>query len=208
MFTPKPLLPFIGLSFLLLFTIPAFSQGWIDDMYKEANEKFYCQGKPINPKIIDEFNGLFSDASPIIITVDLAAGNHSNKYFEDSTVSDTYILYGIDKDGIDQGSFYYQYLGKTANNIHVVKTSENGGGSGQFEFLLFFSFKIKKASLAGITQDDQLLMTLEGVAGLGDTHGAYGTGSDIKIVKNKVIITLTSRDQDGKEQKSQQEINF
>jgi hypothetical protein len=174
----------------------------IDSILDELNNKFTINGKPINPRVIHELTGGDFDMSdgPIITALDLKKANDSNRYFCDSCLGKYDVYFGTDKDGNDLGHFAYKYLGKTANNIHVVQTSSNGGGSGSWSFVLFLSVQKRNAYVMGEKQE-QLILTLEGSADGPSASGLYGTNSKIVIKQNTVTIDYETNepDENGKE---------
>jgi hypothetical protein len=174
----------------------------IDSILDELNNKFTINGKPINPRVIHDLTGGDFDMSdgPIITALDLKKANESNRYFCDSCLGKYDIYFGTDKDGNNLGHFAYKYLGKTANNIHVVQTSSNGGGSGSWSFVLFLSVQKRNAYVMGEKQE-QLILNLEGSADGPSGSGLYGTNSKIAIKQNTVTIDYETNesDENGKE---------
>ena len=150
---------------------------------QEVNAKFYYQGRPINPKIVNAFIPWMSDSRPGTISIDLAGAGRNQYYLNDG---DTGTSANLNIDVLNEtgkGWCSYQYLGKTDNNIHVVRATTNGGGSGNFNCLLFFSFRIRKDFDSHGIKQDQLLMTLESFYMEGDR-----TTAKVTISKNKVRI--------------------
>ena len=182
----------------------------VDSLMEEVNNKFTIDGNPIKPTVIAAFGPSPSDG-PIITAVDLEMAHLSDLYYCDSCLGTHEIDYGADKDGRNLGNFSYQYLGKTTNNIHVVQTFSNGGGTFSLSSILFLSLHIRTTYLGGEKQR-QLIMTLEG-----DSPGSYGsaglgssmTSATVAIKQNKVLIDYeTIRWEDGKEVKSKERKEF
>jgi hypothetical protein len=155
----------------------------IDDLLKEVNTRFYCNGEPIHPELLHTFNASLADP-PIIMTVDLVAGFHSNMCLQKVTVDGKTVTEELeDAKGNPQGYYEYEYIGKLDNGVHVVRTFYNGGDSVTFTSVLFVSFKIRKTYDKNGDQQPQLLMTLEKFYDIGDRVYAK-----ITLGKNKVTI--------------------
>jgi hypothetical protein len=156
-------------------------------MYKEAEQHFYCNGYPINPMLVREFDPGLAD-QPIIFSVDLATGNRSNKYSFRDTVHSTVFSLG------DESQFEYAWVGKTDNGIHVVRCTEYPGGTGAFQEYLFFSFKIRHGFNSDTSQNkwDQLIMTLENCRWSSSHHAL----ADIKFIHNTIKIIWRLREED------------
>lgn len=178
------------------------SKTQIDSLIDELNNKFTLNGQPINPRVIHDLTGGDFDMSdgPIITALDLKKANESNRYFCDSCLGRYDIDFGSDKDGNSLGRFSYKYLGKTVNNIHVIETSGDGGGSGSWSFILFLSVQKRNAYVMGEKQE-QLILNLEGSADGSSGSGLYGTSSKIAIEQNTVTIDYVTNeaDENGKE---------
>ena len=153
----------------------------IDKDLHEVNSKFRYHGQPINPKIINAFLPWMSDSRPNISAIDLAAATGTNQYYLNPEDTGTSANLGFAGE-VGKGSCSYEYLGKTENNIHVVRVTTNGGGSGYFNSL-FFSFRVGKTFDAHGDRQKQLLMTLESFYMEGDR-----TTAKVSISKNRVRI--------------------
>ena len=159
--------------------------------WDEIDKRFYFQGNPINPYIMDELNGggfAMSDGSTTMV-IDLKAANAS-KQFKDTAAqkgtsfTTSTISYGMPY----QTSFGYQYLGKTDNGVHVVRTSYWGGGTGVFSNIYFIRFKIRKGFDFDGIGNDQILMCIEGYCPERDRS----TGN-VKIKNNTISIDIPER---------------
>lgn len=150
----------------------------IEEALDEANKKFFYNGEPISPELVNEFLPWLSDENPITITVDVVAAYQTNEYngaieYNDSIAK---VIYG-------ENIFEYKYLGKLKNGIHVVDFYRGESNSGIFETLLFISFRIRKNFDDSEKLSDQLLMSLEKSYIVGDRQNAK-----ITLTKNTVII--------------------
>lgn len=118
--------------------------------FDEANKTFTYNGKPINPRAIEELLTWISDSGPGPVAIDLAGTDDTNRYFGEFEKKENGSIY-INLNSVnpssqegdpDKGYFSYQRIGTLIDNIHVVETWENGGGSGVFGNLLLIRFKV------------------------------------------------------------------
>ncbi|MCI0612797.1 hypothetical protein L0244_07390 [bacterium] len=108
----------------------------------EANKSFTYNGKPINPRAVQELLSWPSDSGPGPVSIDVAGTDDTNRYYGDyEKKEDGSVFIKLDNDS-GGGYFIYERLGTLKDNIHVVETSDNGGGSGIFMNLLLIQFKI------------------------------------------------------------------
>ncbi len=113
-----------------------FSKDWDKLQYSFFRKEF------IHPKIIQDMQGWISDTGDQVVSVNLLDANKSNRY---SGKVEVRKIEGEDYPyvycGGDQNSFGYRYIGTTDSGIHVLYTSEWGGGSGVFNRLIFLTFE-------------------------------------------------------------------
>ena len=124
----------------------------IDDYIQEVNEKFKLEGKHIHPKLMYTIfsNWYYEDEGkgPHTVPVDfLTANDSANEYSQDYTVEQGRLELSFG----DNGFFFYKWLGKLKNGIHVLKTWGRGGedyegGSGVDVDLHFVEFEISSGS--------------------------------------------------------------
>lgn len=171
----------LALSFLFL--TQALAETDIDRAFKEANAKFTFQGKPIHPGLVQEFECWFSDPGmPTTISVDVAA-RHGNEYFEDDVKvqKDGSVL--LKKEESEGPYFFYKWLGKLTNDIHVLEVGESGGGSGVFGDLFFVRFDKGEGLTSEGLKYSRLLMTIVRHYSLGDRYEGK-----IELRGEKVIV--------------------
>jgi hypothetical protein len=154
----------------------------------EANANFTYQGVSIHPKLVQKFASWESDKSvPKVIMVDVAAAFDTNEYFSAERYEDKRVCYDV-----DSGFFCYEWLGKLANGLHVLRIYDNGGGSGTFQTLFFVKFDKGE----GYTEDgkkyERLLMSIVRQYTLGDRDDG-----EIKVLGDRVVVDRSKhRDQD------------
>ncbi len=161
----------------------------------EVNAKFTYKGKPIHPFLVGEFSNPLSDNHPpMVTTVDVSASFDTNKYPADE-VKWQYGQWRVEHkkgDGLDNyEAFGYSYLGKMANNIHVVELGNSGGGSGYFMDLVFIKFSEGEIFYEG-KKEKQLLMSVVGIYTLGDRYEGK-----IKVYPDKVSIPASNLQHGG-----------
>lgn len=175
--------PFLFLICMALIGTPLFASEQMD----EANASFTYKGKPIHPFLLHEFsNWLSDDRPPMITTVDVAAAFDTNKY-QQSTIQLRDGCVFSEKREEDKGvplyeSFDYQRLGRMANGIHVLETTENGGGSGFFMNVMLVRFSEGEIMLEN-KNEKQLLMSIVGTYRLGDRYEGK-----VEVFPNRVLI--------------------
>ena len=107
---------------------------------KCAKEEFAAYGAPINPVIIKEFLDLPSDRGSQIVSIDLVNSQNSNRFslagmnYSVQKYKDSFMV-SVEADEDQQ--FSYAIEAMADNGVYVIKTSENFGGSGSFQSLLF-----------------------------------------------------------------------
>lgn len=183
------------LLFFLLLTVivtPCMAGMSLD----EANAKFTYKNKPIHPFLLGEFLGWLSDdRPPMVTTVDVAAAFDTNRY----PIGEVKWQYGqwmVDReegegDFKTHESYGYNWLGKMANNVHVVEIGESGGGSGYFMDLLFVKFS-EGDMVWQDKKEKQLLMSIVGTYRLGDRYEG-----EIKVYPDKVFIPASKNQHGG-----------
>ena len=106
----------------------------------------------IHPKIIKDMYGGLADTGELVVSVNLLDANDSDRYFGEMKVknieNESYPYVCFEENRV---SFGYQYIGTTESGIHVLYTSDWGGGSGVFKNLMFFTFEEDE----GIVEDHE-----------------------------------------------------
>ena len=174
-------------GFLLFFCRPAFSGPplSIQSALAEANAKFTYKGKPIHPKLVQEFATWLSDfCRPKTISVDIAAAFDTNEYsdYDVKIKRNGYVYFQEEK---TSGYFYYKWLGRLKNGLHVLLTGDSGGGSGVFMDIYFVKFSIDKGFSPQGQPYPRLLMSIIRVYPLQDR---YEGQIEVLPEENKVIL--------------------
>lgn len=169
---------------------PVFAQGGIDRALDEANEAFGFEGKPIHPGLVEEFSSSIADSgSPTTISIDVAA-EHGNEYFYDDVSKGDSGSIVLKKD--DGEYFYYKWLGRLNNGLHVLEVGEGGGGSGVYTSLYFVKFDKGQGSMEDGKPYDRLLMSIVRMFSLGDRDDGK-----ITVQPNEVVVSKSRyRDQE------------
>ncbi len=131
------------------------------------NENFFYGGKPIHPKIIEEFSTWLSDSGDQIVAINLENSQGSNKYCcmgdFSTTLSAEKILTATIKKPDDEW-FSYKFHGATDNGLLLVETIYGTSGSGVFSELVIFRAKeipVLELSETEISQSDKKRVYLE-----------------------------------------------
>ncbi len=154
----------------------------------EADAGFSYAGKPINPKLVQKFSSWESDKSmPKVISVDVAAAFGTNEYSDRSRRKGANVCFDTkDSNGMEDGGFFcYEWLGRLKNGLHVLKISDNGGGSGIFQELFFVKFDKGEGYLEDGEKYERLLMSIVRQYTLGDRADAKIDVSDDRVVIGK-----------------------
>ena len=152
----------------------------------EADHDFAYRGKAVPPALVHEFDPWLSDdRAPIKVTVNVSAAFDSNEYFGEVSRDKTGLVSAKTRDG---GTYSYRRLGVLPGQVHVLRTFDSGGGSGEFQALLFVQFHLSKAYLAdGLRKENQLFMTVLRRYPLGDRDTA-----SVVVEKGKVVVGTSS----------------
>lgn len=111
---------------------------------KCVGKAFSFYGQPIHPAIVKDLATWTSDSGDQVVSINLSDSQRSNRYCCSSGIrlgkaeNDRFPSVSFDT---GDGSFSYTYIGKTASNIHLIKTSEWGSGSGVFVGIMLVTFK-------------------------------------------------------------------
>ena len=170
-----------GSAILLLCSLSLLSRA-VAENPENPDADFRFHGKPIHPLLIKQFEPWISDARPpITVEVNLTAAWDSNEYAaEFKTDSNSVVSINLP----EGGSYTYRHLGRLGDGIHVLRTSESGGGSGVFEALLFVRFRTRLAYLAdGVKHGQQIFLHVVRRYPLGDRDGA-----EVVVKPDHVIV--------------------
>ena len=151
------------------------------DALREANERFTFGGKPINPRMLSDLLPLLSDTLPGPVAVDIEGG--SNRYFAEISAPEKGAVRATWSEGTEEQIFQYQHLGVLANNMHVIKTLANSGGSGTFFDLLLVKFISDTEYTDGGALRSRLIMLRTGAFTLG-----AGYNGSIKVEPSQISI--------------------
>src|SRR5690242_6818405 len=105
---------------------------------------FTFQGEPISPVCIAKFDSSLQHEPVIGTKVAIETCQHTAQATHQNYIG--YYFY-VNNKNIDDGEYLYQYIGKTKNGIHILRTINNGGGTGNFTDLLFLKLNDKQLTL-------------------------------------------------------------
>lgn len=96
----------------------------------------------INPLLLKDLVGWYSDSGRQIASIDIAGANSSNRYFGEivERVYEERKFIEVSGDD-DRELFGYEYLGTSESGIHVVHAYESTGGSATFHWLLLLQIE-------------------------------------------------------------------
>ena len=160
---------------------------------EELNKRFTYKGRPVHPLAVQDLLSGVSDPLPGPIAVDVEGTYDSNRYFGEYTERDGRVFIDLKTDEQPSGWFGYEYLGRLANGFHVLRTFENGGGSGVFQSLLLIECAVDFEYVGGGERRYRLAMARRGEILLGDRYSGV-----IKLEpgRNAVIVRADKRNFD------------
>ncbi len=160
----------------LLPATPADSQQW---PYSFVEEPF------IHPRIINDFSTWLSDTGDQIVAINLLDAQGSNRYFGDVEIRaiDGECPWVSWERGGRNGSFGYQYIGMTESNVHLLFTSNWGGGSGQFRDVMLLTIEPDTGIDWEGKERERLLLRKIGEIGLGDRWAG-----ELRVTRNTLWI--------------------
>jgi len=173
----------------------SISKLWDHMKYSFFREEF------INPRIIYDLQGWVSDSGDQVVAVNLLRSNKSNRYYnkeiEVKALENSkypYVYYEDEEDSNGRkclSSFGYQYIGSSNSGIHVLRTSDWGGGSGIFENLIFIVIETDEQiryeyNDTQIVKEERINLQTLGHISLGDRYDGELLIKDgyLKIGKN------------------------
>jgi len=117
----------------------------------------FTQAPFISPKIIEDLSTSIADQGDQIVAINLTDAQGSNRYGEEVEVvkkpgKAPYVRFQVKgEDSGDGMEFGYEYVGRTASGLDVLRTSSWTGGSGRFENLMIVRLE---RDAAGASLDD------------------------------------------------------
>jgi len=149
---------------------------------QDPDPDFRFRGQAIHPLLIKQFEPWISDERPpITVEINVTAAWDSNQYADAFKTHSNGVVSVKLPEG---GSYAYQHLGITGNDMHVLRTFYSGGGSGSFEAVLFVRFRTSLSYLAdGVKQGEQVFLQVIRRYPLGDRDEA-----DVTVKRDQVIV--------------------
>ena len=157
----------------------------------ELNGSFTYRGKAIHPRAIQDLVAWTADPRPGPVAVDVAGSFDSDRYFgEYETRKDKSVFINLAQKILErEGWFAYRHLGRLANGYHVLRTYENGGGTGIFGNLLLVECLIDFEYGEGGTRRQFLVLKRRGQFNLGDKYAGK-----IRLLPEKNTILIGADD--------------
>jgi hypothetical protein len=140
---------------------------WQHLRYSFVREEF------VHPLIIMELLGWLSDRHETVVAVDLTSANRSNHFFGDYSVHQFNGVYWVHHDNKEGGYFKYCYLGASSSGIHILHCIDSGGGTGEFNSLLFLVMQTDTgifSDMDGMEVRERVLLKTLGSILLGDRY--------------------------------------
>lgn len=115
----------------------------------DCESVYFLPGDPtISPRIIQDMSTWLSDGGDQVVGINVMESMGANRYYGDFEIDQFgRVEYrDVGHDGTVNGSFSYQHIGRTASGIHVLETTESGGGSGRFRSILLLRLAMESAA--------------------------------------------------------------
>jgi hypothetical protein len=170
--------------------VGCFSTGsWRIDIPQEEFPFSFTQPPYIHPKIIQDLTTRLSDDGDQVVAINLLNAQGSNRYFGDVHVKEMTRDHPLVYVEGDKEQFGYQYVGKTKGGVHVLYTSNWGGGSGVFKSLMFVVFEYDRGTFS---HADRPLIDLTRkrllIKKLGETALSDRYDGRLKVVGDQLLI--------------------
>jgi hypothetical protein len=134
----------------------------------------------VHPRIVEELVGWLSDSAAAITSIDLRAGNDSNRFFGAFEIRTGGDGTWVEQRHADGGYFAYRHVATTPAGTHILRCAWSGGGTGTFNSILLVAVEADTV-LDGSAKRfrTRLLLRSVGSIGLGDRYAGrvtYGNG--------------------------------
>lgn len=129
----------------------------------------------INPRILEDLIGWISDSGDQVVSININDSNQSNRYFGDVTHKEK-VGFPIVTSTHDEGSFSYQYIGRSFSGMHLVQTWSTSGGSGIFCNIVLVTLSLDTALEYGKEKNakhTRFIIKLVGSLPLGDRYSGH-----------------------------------
>lgn len=190
---------FIRIVFLAVAATSILAQGVFaqsqTDLRKELaqlNKSFTYRGKAIHPRAIKDLRTWVADPLPGPIAVDVAGTFDTNRYFGDYNIQENgNVFVDLTQEYLeDTGWFSYKHLGRLANGLHVLRTFDNGGGTGVFQSILLVECLIDYEFKDNGQRRSLLVLRRRGEFGIGDRYDGEVT---VDAKNNRITINADKR---------------
>jgi hypothetical protein len=168
----------------------------IQQQLAELNKSFTYKEKLIHPRAIQDLVSFVSDPLPGPIAIDVEGTFNTNRYFGKYEVRENGLIFiDLEQDILEQtGWFAYEHLGRLGNGYHVLRTYDNGGGTGVFGSVLIVEALIDFEYKDDGSRREFLVLKRKGEFGIGDRYSG-----EIKLMpKENTILISADKPIDGR----------
>lgn len=143
----------------------------------------------IHPRIIQDLTTWLSDGGDQVVAINLLDAQNSNRYFGDVEVNEEGEEHPFVYFEGENERFGYRYIGRTEGGVHVLYTSDSGGGSGVFKSLMFVVFEYDRGTFSHPDKPlidlsrERLLIKKLGEKSLGDRYDGK-----LEVVGDQLLI--------------------
>lgn len=159
------------------------------------DKDFTYRGMAVHPRAIQDLCSWVADRLPGPIAIDVAGTFDSNRYFGDYKIQDNgNVFIDLTQHLLeDKGWFSYKHLGRLANGLHVIRTFDNGGGTGEFQSILLVQFRLDYEYEDNGKRRSVLVMRRRGQFGIGDR---YNGKIKLDARRNRITVGPDKRNVD------------
>ena len=187
-------IPFVAaLAFSVIAqSVHAQSQAGLKRELAQLDKNFTYRGKAVHPRAIKDLTSWVADPLPGPVAIDVAGTFDTNRYFGDYKIQDNgNVFIDLTQRFLeDTGWFSYKHLGRLANGLHVIRTFDNGGGTGVFESILLIECLIDYEFKDNGQRRSLLILRRRGEFGIGDRYDGKIT---VDTKRNRITINPDKR---------------
>lgn len=182
----------LAVLILLSSVVSAQSKATLQKQLVQIDKDFTYRGKSIHPRAIKDLTSWVADTLPGPIAVDVAGTFDTIRYFGDYKIQENgNVFIDLTQEPLeDTGWFSYRHLGRLANGLHVIRTFDNGGGTGVFQSILLLECLIDYEYKDNGQRRSMLILRRRGEFGIGDRYDGKIT---VDSKHNRVTINPDKR---------------
>ena len=151
---------------------PTYVLGKVGTVRVEATRFSFREEEYVHPRVVQELLGWISDPGSTVVGVDLDAGNKSNRFHGNVSVTRRGNVYWVSWRH-EEMSFAYRHVATTPSGVEIVECHDCSGGSAVFGTVGLFCLERDRASGGkggSASSRDRHVLKMLGQFGLGDRY--------------------------------------